>query len=87
MLPVHLTALTPCFRKEAGSAGKDTRGLIRQHQFHKVEMVKYCKPEDSWDELESLTAEAEKILQLLKLPYHGSMSLHWGYRLLLSKNL
>ncbi|WP_440232760.1 serine--tRNA ligase, partial [Dialister succinatiphilus] len=48
MLPVHLTALTPCFRKEAGSAGKDTRGLIRQHQFHKVEMVKYCKPEDSW---------------------------------------
>lgn len=70
MLPVHLTALTPCFRKEAGSAGKDTRGLIRQHQFHKVEMVKYCKPEDSWDELESLTAEAEKILQLLKLPYH-----------------
>ena len=52
VLPVHLTALTPCFRKEAGSAGKDTRGLIRQHQFHKVEMVKYCKPEDSWDELE-----------------------------------
>lgn len=70
ILPVHLTALTPCFRKEAGSAGKDTRGLIRQHQFHKVEMVKYCKPEDSWDELESLTQEAEKILQLLKLPYH-----------------
>ena len=69
-LPVHFTALTPCFRKEAGSAGKDTRGLIRQHQFHKVEMVKYCKPEDSWDELESLTKEAEKILQLLKLPYH-----------------
>ena len=70
LLPVHLTALTPCFRKEAGSAGKDTRGLIRQHQFHKVEMVKYCKPEDSWDELESLTAEAEKILQLLEIPYH-----------------
>ena len=70
MLPVHFTALTPCFRKEAGSAGKDTRGLIRQHQFHKVEMVKYCKPEDSWDELESLTREAEKVLQLLKLPYH-----------------
>ena len=70
LLPVHLAALTPCFRKEAGSAGKDTRGLIRQHQFHKVEMVKYCKPEDSWDELESLTAEAEKVLQLLKLPYH-----------------
>lgn len=69
-LPVHLTAFTPCFRKEAGSAGKDTRGLIRQHQFHKVEMVKYCKPEDSWNELESLTAEAEKVLQRLGLPYH-----------------
>ena len=51
-------------------AGKDTRGLIRQHQFHKVEMVKYCKPEDSWDELESLTHEAERVLQRLKLPYH-----------------
>lgn len=70
MLPVHLTAFTPCFRKEAGSAGKDTRGLIRQHQFHKVEMVKYCKPEDSWDELESLTHEAERVLQRLELPYH-----------------
>jgi seryl-tRNA synthetase len=70
ILPVHLTALTPCFRKEAGSAGKDTRGLIRQHQFHKVEMVKYCKPEDSWDELESLTQEAERVLQRLNLPYH-----------------
>ena len=70
LLPVHLTALTPCFRKEAGSAGKDTRGLIRQHQFPTVEMGKYCKPEDSWDELESLTAEAEKILQLLEIPYH-----------------
>lgn len=70
ILPVHLTALTPCFRKEAGSAGKDTRGLIRQHQFHKVEMVKYCKPEDSWDELESLTREAERVLQRLELPYH-----------------
>ena len=69
-LPVHLTAFTPCFRKEAGSAGKDTRGLIRQHQFHKVEMVKYCKPEDSWNELESLMAEAEKVLQRLGLPYH-----------------
>lgn len=69
-LPVHLTAFTPCFRKEAGSAGKDTRGLIRQHQFHKVEMVKYCKPEDSWNELESLTEEAEKVLQRLGLPYH-----------------
>lgn len=69
-LPIHLTAFTPCFRKEAGSAGRDTKGLIRQHQFHKVEMVKYCRPEDSWAELESLTAEAEKVLQLLELPYH-----------------
>lgn len=69
-LPVHVTAFTPCFRKEAGSAGKDTRGLIRQHQFHKVEMVKYCLPEDSWDELESLTAEAERVLQRLGLAYH-----------------
>lgn len=69
MLPVHFTALTPCFRKEAGSAGKDTRGLIRQHQFHKVEMVKYCKPEDSKKELETLTNEAEKVLQQLNLPY------------------
>ena len=69
ILPVHMAALTPCFRKEAGSAGKDTRGLIRQHQFHKVEMVKYCIPEESWDELESLTAEAERVLQRLELPY------------------
>lgn len=73
-LPVHVTAFTPCFRKEAGSAGKDTRGLIRQHQFHKVEMVKYCKPEDSWDELESLTAEAERVLQRLGLPIMWSAS-------------
>ena len=69
-LPVHVTAFTPCFRKEAGSAGKDTRGLIRQHQFHKVEMVKYCKPEDSWEELETMTAEAERVLQRLGLAYH-----------------
>ena len=69
-LPDYLTALTPCFRSEAGSAGRDTRGLIRMHQFNKVEMVKYCKPEDSWKELESLTANAESILQKLNLPYH-----------------
>ena len=69
-LPTYLTALTPCFRSEAGSAGRDTRGLIRMHQFNKVEMVKYCKPEDSWKELESLTANAESILQKLNLPYH-----------------
>lgn len=69
-LPTYLTALTPCFRSEAGSAGRDTRGLIRMHQFNKVEMVKYCKPEDSWEELEKLTANAENILQKLELPYH-----------------
>ncbi|UQS81844.1 serine--tRNA ligase [Bombilactobacillus folatiphilus] len=69
-LPTYLTALTPCFRSEAGSAGRDTRGLIRMHQFNKVEMVKFCKPENSWDELEKLTANAENILQKLELPYH-----------------
>ncbi len=68
-LPVYYTACTPCFRREAGSHGKDTRGLIRQHQFNKVEMVKFVKPEDSYDELEKLTATAEDILQKLDLPY------------------
>ncbi len=69
-LPIYFTALTPCFRAEAGSAGRDTRGLIRQHQFHKVEMVKFCTPETSYDELEKLTQNAEEVLQLLGLPYH-----------------
>ena len=69
-LPIYLTAFTPCFRAEAGSAGRDTRGLIRQHQFHKVEMVKFTIPEDSFDELEKLTHDAEGILQALGLPYH-----------------
>ena len=69
-LPIYLTAFTPCFRAEAGSAGRDTRGLIRQHQFHKVEMVKFTTPEDSFDELEKLTHDAEGILQALGLPYH-----------------
>jgi seryl-tRNA synthetase len=68
-LPIYYTAYTPCFRSEAGSHGKDTRGLIRQHQFNKVEMVKFVKPEDSYDELETLTANAEDILQKLELPY------------------
>ena len=68
-LPIHYTAYTPCFRAEAGSAGRDTRGLIRQHQFNKVEMVKFCKPEDSWDELEALTADAEAVLKTLGIPY------------------
>jgi seryl-tRNA synthetase len=68
-LPLYYTAYTPCFRREAGSYGKDTRGLIRQHQFNKVELVKFVKPEDSYDELEKLTADAEDILQRLELPY------------------
>ena len=68
-LPKHYCAFTPCFREEAGSAGRDTRGLIRVHQFDKVEMVKLCEPEKSFDELEAMTADAENILQLLGLPY------------------
>ena len=68
-LPIHYTAYTPCFRAEAGSAGKDTRGLIRQHQFNKVELVKFTRPEDSWDELETLTADAEEVLKVLGIPY------------------
>lgn len=69
-LPVYFTAVSPSFRQEAGSAGRDTRGLIRLHQFNKVEMVKYVKPETSYDELEKMTADAENILQKLNLPYH-----------------
>lgn len=68
-LPLRYCAYTPCFREEAGSAGRDTRGLIRVHQFDKVEMVKYAKPEESYDDLESMVADAENILQLLGLPY------------------
>ncbi|MGB5985037.1 MAG: serine--tRNA ligase [Desulfobacterales bacterium] len=68
-LPCYYTAYTPCFRSEAGSYGKDTRGLIRQHQFNKVELVKFVDPETSYDELESLLANAETILQRLELPY------------------
>lgn len=69
-LPLKYVAYTACFRAEAGSAGRDTRGLIRQHQFNKVELVKFTKPEDSYDELEKLVHDAESVLQLLKLPYH-----------------
>lgn len=69
-LPINETALSPAFRSEAGSAGRDTRGLIRMHQFNKVEMVKFTKPENSWNELEKLTNQAESLLKLLKLPYH-----------------
>lgn len=68
-LPVKLTAQTPCFRSEAGSYGKDTRGMIRQHQFEKVELVQLVKPEDSFNALEELTRHAERVLQLLELPY------------------
>lgn len=68
-LPIYFTAMSPSFRSEAGSAGRDTRGLIRLHQFHKVEMVKFSKPENSYDELEKMTANAENILQKLNLPY------------------
>lgn len=69
-LPINVTALSPAFRSEAGSAGRDTRGLIRMHQFNKVEMVKITKREDSWQELEKLTRHAETLLQKLGLPYH-----------------
>lgn len=68
-LPIKHVAYTACFRAEAGSAGRDTRGLIRQHQFNKVELVKFTKPEDSYEELEKLTKDAEEVLQLLGLPY------------------
>lgn len=68
-LPIYITEYTPCFRREAGSAGRDTRGLIRNHQFDKVELVKFVKPETSYDELEKLTMNAREVLDLLKLPY------------------
>ena len=68
-LPIRLTAYTPCFRAEAGAAGKDTRGIIRQHQFQKVELVKFTRPEDSDAEHERLTRDAEEILEALGLPY------------------
>ncbi|WP_066322394.1 serine--tRNA ligase [Bacillus sp. FJAT-29814] len=68
-LPIRFAAYSACFRSEAGSAGRDTRGLIRQHQFNKVELVKFVKPEDSYEELEKLTHDAERVLQLLELPY------------------
>ena len=68
-LPVYHAAYTPCFRREAGAAGKDTRGLLRVHQFDKVEMVKFVHPDTSWDELESLTRDAEEVLEALELPY------------------
>ena len=69
VLPLYYTAYTPCFRREAGSYGKDTRGLIRQHQFNKVELVKFTKPEQSYEELEKLVTNAEEVLKRLELPY------------------
>lgn len=72
-LPIYYTAYTPCFRKEAGSAGKDTRGLIRLHQFNKVELVKFVKPENSCDELEKLLINAEEVLKKLKIPYRVAL--------------
>jgi seryl-tRNA synthetase len=68
-LPIYYTAYTPCFRREAGSYGKDTKGLVRVHQFDKVELVKFVHPKTSYDELETLVANAEKVFQLLELPY------------------
>jgi len=70
-LPLCYAAYSACFRAEAGAAGRDTRGLIRQHQFNKVELVKFSLPEDSYSELEKLTANAERVLQLLGLPYRA----------------
>ena len=69
-LPEYYSVYTACFRAEAGSAGRDTRGLIRQHQFNKVEMIKFVKPETSYDELEKMVNNAEEVLQLLEIPYH-----------------
>jgi len=72
-LPEYISCYTACFRAEAGSAGRDTRGLIRQHQFNKVELIKFTKPEDSWDELESMVAAAEDVLKILEIPYRVVM--------------
>jgi seryl-tRNA synthetase len=72
-LPISMVAHSPCYRREAGAAGKDTRGMTRVHQFDKVELVKIVRPENSYDELESLVAQAEKVLQGLKLPYRVSL--------------
>lgn len=69
-LPIYFTAFSPCFRSEAGSAGRDTRGLIRMHQFHKVEMVKFSKPEESFEELEKMTLDAQEVLKRLGLAHH-----------------
>ena len=75
-LPITLCAYTPCFRSEAGSYGRDVRGIIRQHQFQKVELVKFARPDQSYDELEKLTADAEDILQRLGLPFRTVVLSH-----------
>lgn len=76
-LPINYVAYTPCFRSEAGAAGRDTRGLIRQHQFNKVELVKFVKPEESYNELEKLISDAEEVLQILGLPYRVVIICTW----------
>ena len=86
-LPIYYTAYTPCFRSEAGSYGKDTRGLIRQHQFDKVELVKFTAPETSYDELEKLLADAEEVLQVLGLPYRVVAAVHRRHGLLRGQDL
>ena len=86
-LPISLTAYTPCFRAEAGAAGKDTRGIIRQHQFQKVELVKFTRPEESDAEHERLTRDAEEILEALNLPYRRVLLSHRRHRLLLRQDL
>ncbi len=86
-LPIKMTAHTPCFRSEAGSYGRDTRGLIRMHQFDKVEMVQIVRPEDSMPALEEMTGHAEKVLQLLGLPYRKDRAVHRRYGLQRLQNL
>ena len=86
-LPISLTAYTPCFRAEAGAAGKDTRGIIRQHQFQKVELVKFTRPEESDAEHEQLTRDAEEILEALEPSLSARSALHRRHRLLLRQNL
>ena len=86
-MPVSFTAYTPCFRSEAGSYGKDVRGIIRQHQFQKVELVKFSRPEDSYDELEKLTSNAEEILKRLGLHYRVMAAQHRGHGIFVGEDL
>ena len=86
-LPILYTACTPCFRKEAGSYGKDVKGLIRQHQFNKVELVRLCAPEDSYNELDILITDAERILQDLEIFLPGGHSLQRRYGFFSGKDI